>query len=30
VEPLKARVIVAARPREEDILALISPEAASS
>lgn len=30
VVPLKARVIVAARPREEDILALISPEAASS
>ena len=30
VEPLKARAIVAARPREEDILALISPEAASS
>ena len=30
VEPLKARAIVAARPREEDVLALISPEAASS
>ena len=30
VEPLKSRVIVAARPREDDILALISPEAASS
>jgi len=30
VEPLKARVIVAARPREEDIVALISPEASSS
>jgi uroporphyrinogen-III synthase len=30
VEPLKARTIVAARPREEDILALISPEASSS
>jgi uroporphyrinogen-III synthase len=30
VEPLKARAIVAARPREEDILALIDSEAASS
>jgi len=30
VEPLKARVIVAAHPREEELLALISPEAASS
>jgi uroporphyrinogen-III synthase len=30
VEPLKAKVIVAARPREEELLALISPEAASS
>jgi uroporphyrinogen-III synthase len=29
-EPLKARVIVAARAREEELLALISPEAASS
>jgi uroporphyrinogen-III synthase len=30
VEPLKARVIVAAHPREEELLALISSEAASS
>ena len=30
VESLKARVIVAAHPREEELLALISPEAASS
>ena len=30
VEPLKARTIVAARPREEDILALIPPRTASS
>jgi uroporphyrinogen-III synthase len=30
VEPLKCRAIVAVRPREEDVLALISPEAASS
>lgn len=30
VEPLKSRAIVAARPREEDVLALIDSEAASS
>jgi uroporphyrinogen-III synthase len=30
VEPLKARAIVAARPSEEDILALLDSEAASS
>jgi uroporphyrinogen-III synthase len=30
VEPLKARAIVAARPREEDVLALISTGTASS
>jgi uroporphyrinogen-III synthase len=30
LEPLKARTIVAARPREEDLLALISPGTASS